>query len=120
VGIVNRGHDEPDLPRWLRLAAARRAEPAPDTLARVRARLVAGAAAPAWVAWLGRPVTVAAAAALLVASAWTGATLLGPAAGDGGQSFTLTDALLADDGSLGLAPPATEPGTSPDSQAVTP
>ena len=113
-------HDERDTPRWLRLASALRAEPAPDTLARVRARLAAGSPAPGWLAWLSRPVTVAASAALLVASAWIGAAMLAPGAGEEGESVSLSAALLGDDGTLGFTPSASEGESSADSEAVTP
>ena len=63
-----------DEPRWLKLAADLRAEPAPGTLARVRERLAAREREPAWVRWLGRPVALASSVALLVACAWGGNT----------------------------------------------
>lgn len=97
-------HDDHDheLPRWMRLAATLRAEPRPDTLARVRRRLVAGAAEPSWFRWLARPVAVATSAALLVLSAVAGNALLTGAAADTTDESTFTAALLGDDGSFGL------------------
>lgn len=97
-------HDDREAPRWLKLAATLRSEPAPDTLARVRARLAAREATPGWLLWLARPVTVAASAALLVATAWAAVVLLPPAANESGEAVSLTSALLGDDGSMGLAP----------------
>jgi hypothetical protein len=94
-------HD-PDVPRWMELAATLRAEPAPDTLARVRRRLAAGRGAePAWLRWLARPAAVAASAALLVASAIAGQMLLAGAAVEANDD-ALTSSLLGDDGSFGL------------------
>jgi hypothetical protein len=71
---MNSVHDDEKSPRWLRLAATLRAEPAPGTMARVRARLEQRE--PTWLTWLARPVTLAASAGLLVASAWFGASLV--------------------------------------------
>ena len=101
-------HDdhERDLPRWLKLAATLRAEPAADTLARVRHRVAARAAErslePSWIRWLARPVAVAASAALLVASAVAGNALLAGSSRETADAGTLTSALLDDDGSFGL------------------
>jgi hypothetical protein len=120
---VTHGHDErdeQDTPRWLRLAATLRAEPAPDTLARVRARLAAREPAPAWLGWLARPVTVAASAALLVASAWTGVSMLSTAASEVSEPVSLSEALLGDDGSLGFGSVTVDGATDADSQDVTP
>ncbi len=117
---MNHEHDEQDTPRWLRLASALKVDPAPETLARVRARLAARGSAPAWLAWLGRPATVAATGALLVASAWTGATLLGSRGAGNGEPLTFAEALLGDDGSLGLGTPRAEGAADADSHAVAP
>jgi len=47
---MNEHHEPPsDEPRWLRLAADLKAEPAPGTLARVRERLATREREPAWV-----------------------------------------------------------------------
>lgn len=113
-------HDERESPRWLRLASSLRAEPAPDTLARVRARLAASQAEPGWLRWLARPVTVAASAALLVTSTWVAVTVFSPGAGEEGESVSLTSALLDDDGNLGFHPSAIPGESSADSEAVTP
>jgi hypothetical protein len=117
---VNHEQDERDLPRWLRLAATLRAEPAPGTLARVRASLAARGTAPAWLVWLSRPVTVAASAALLVASAWIGSAVLSPGAESEGEPVSLSEALLGDDGSLGLPAPGAGDEAGTDSGSVTP
>ena len=114
------GHD--NAPRWMRLAATLRAEPAPGTMARVRARLAERAPAPRWLAWLGRPVTLAASAGLLVASAWFGAALVQSLPVYSTEHTTLAAALLEDDGSFGLP---LDDGTAPsdagaDSQEVAP
>ena len=103
-------------PRWLKLAAALRAEPAPDTLARVRGRLAARALEPSWIRWLARPVAVAASAALLVVSAIAGNALLAGPGTETADASTLTAALLDDDGSFGLGVDrATTTGTGPTS-----
>lgn len=104
---------EPDTPRWLRLAAAVRAEPEPDTLARVRARLAraglvpadaspARRPAPAWVRWLARPAALATTLGLLVVSAWAGSVWLSLPGGERGEDSSLVSALLGEDGSYGL------------------
>jgi hypothetical protein len=113
-------HDH-DVPRWMKLAATLRAEPAPDTLARVRRRLTAGRAAePAWLRWLARPVAVAASAGLLVASAIVGEMLLAGVPGEANDE-TLTATLLGDDGDFGLGlEPAVDGTVSADSEAVAP
>ena len=90
-------------PRWLRLAADLRAEPDAATLARVRARLAARGTAPAWVGWLARPVGLATAVGLLVASAWAGNAWLSAAGPERPDSGALVSALLGEDGSFGLA-----------------
>lgn len=97
-----RSEDASMSPRWMRLAAALRAEPAPDTLARVRGRLASRAAEPSWIRWLARPVAVAASAALLVVSAIAGNALLAGSQAETADATTLTAALLDDDGSFGL------------------
>ena len=94
--------DRQDEPRWLRLAAALHADPDAATLARARARITARGAGPAWIRWLARPVTLAAAAALLVVSV-VGGELLLASAGDV-PNAQLTSAMLADDGTYGLPP----------------
>ena len=99
---MNDTRDEANEPRWLRLAATLRAEADPATLARVRARLAARSAGPAWVRWLSRPVVLAASAALLVVSAFAGSALLS-ATGTGTEEETsMVSTLLGDDGSYGL------------------
>ena len=96
-------HEEQgEAPRWLKLAAALRAEPAPDTLARVRRRIASRAAAPSWVRWLARPVALAASAALLIVSAIAGNALLAGSSAETADASTLTAQLLGDDGSFGL------------------
>jgi anti-sigma factor RsiW len=111
---------EPDAPRWMELAATLRAEPAPDTLARVRRRLTAARAEPAWLRLLSRPVAVAASAALLVASAIAGEMLLAGASAEASDE-SLTSALLGDDGSFGLGLEQAAAGTvNADSEAVAP
>lgn len=97
---MNPVHDDENDPRWLKLAATLRAEPLPGTMARVRARLEQRE--PRWLTWLARPVTLAASAGLLVASAWFGASLVASDSRDSLEPATLTSALLDDDGSLGL------------------
>ena len=94
--------DDPNEPRWLRLAAALRAEPDAATLAHVRARLAARSAGPGWVRWLSRPAVLAACAALLVVSAWTGSVLLSSGAGSSDEDAVALSTLLGDDGSYGL------------------
>jgi len=118
---MNHGAEGPREPRWLRLAATLRAEPDHDTLARVRRRLAARAAAPAWFRWLGRPVAVAASAALLVVSAVAGNALLDSSVRDIADDGTLTLALLGDDGDFGLELDRTgNGGAAPaDSEGVT-
>ena len=112
-------HDERD-PRWLQLAATLHAEPAPGTMARVRARLEARE--PGWLTWLARPVTLAASAGLLVASAWLGASLVDPSPTLSTERTSFAAALLEDDGNFGL--PVDEGATpgeaSTDSEQVTP
>ena len=104
------GRDPNHEPRWLRLAADLRAEPAPGTLARVRERLaVRGEREPAWVRWLGRPAALATSVALLVACAWAGNAWLTDTASPRPDSASLVGALLDDDGSFGLGVQADEP-----------
>ena len=113
-------HEDEKSPRWLRLAATLRAEPAPGTMARVRARLEQRE--PLWFPWLARPATLAVSAGLLVASAWLGASLLPAGTLASSEDATLAAALLQDDGSLGLnLDDAALPGEAgADSQEVTP
>ena len=89
-------------PRWLQLAATLRAEPDGATMARVRARLAARSAGPAWVRWLSRPAVLAASAALLVVSAWTGSVLLSASTASADEDASVMSTLLGDDGSYGL------------------
>jgi hypothetical protein len=98
---VSERHEDERNPRWLELASTLQAEPAPGTMARVRARLEERE--PVWFQWLARPVTLAVSAGLLVASAWFGASLVdtNPAYSTEGTSFAA--ALLEDDGNFGLA-----------------
>jgi len=117
---MNSMHDDEKSPRWLRLAATLHAEPAPGTMARVRARLEQRE--PKWLTWLARPVTLAASAGLLVASAWFGASLVASDSRDSVEPSTLASALLDDDGSFGLSlDGASVPGgAGADSEGVTP
>ena len=106
-------------PRWLKLAATLRAEPAPDTLARVRRRLASRTVEPSWVRWLGRPVALAASAALLIVSAIAGNALLAGSNAATADASTLTAQLLGDDGSFGLDLERTAGGpASADSEGV--
>ena len=102
-----RGSD--DEPRWLRLAADLRAEPAPGTLARVRERLAGREREPAWVRWLGRPASLATSVALLVACAWAGNAWITASVRTQPEGATLVSALLDEDGSFGLGLGADEP-----------
>ncbi len=79
------------------LLSAVRAEPDPRVWTRARARLAAEREEPRWVTWLGRPVTLAASAAMLVV-ALGGSLLLQPAGGSTADATTLTDQLLAERG----------------------
>lgn len=113
--------DPNDEPRWLRLAADLRAEPAPGTLARVRERLaVRGEREPAWVRWLGRPAALATSVALLVVCAWAGNAWLTATESARPDGASLVGALLDDDGSFGLGVQSDEPvtPTGADSGAV--
>ncbi len=114
--------DEANEPRWLELAATLRAAPDPATLAHVRARLAALAAGPAWARWLSRPVTLAASAALLVVSAFTGSALLSAGSASAEDGTSVVSTLLGDDGSYGLPldRDASPGAASSDSEAVTP
>lgn len=94
--------EDPNEPRWLRLAATRRATPDPATLARVRARLAARPAEPAWVRWLARPAALAVSAGLLVVSAVAGAAYVSSATHTSSEDTSMLSALLGDDGSYGL------------------
>lgn len=112
-------HD-PHEPRWLRLAVTRRAEPAPATLARVRARLVARALTePAWLRWFARPASLAFAAGLLVASALLGvAWLRASASTAAAEQAALASVWSSDELALGLDSMSPEAGVSAaDSQA---
>ena len=111
------GNDEP---RWLKLAADLRAEPAPGTLARVRERLATREREPAWVRWLGRPVTLATSVALLLVCAWAGNTWIATTERARPDGATLVSALLDEDGSfgLGLESDAASPEPGADSDAV--
>lgn len=111
-------HD-PNDPRWLRLAATRRFDPAPDTLARVHARLAARSTdEPAWLRWFARPASLAFAAGLLVASAvigasWWRASVSAAAA----EQAALASVWSSDDASLGLESLGSDAGAAaPDSQ----
>jgi len=111
-----------DEPRWIKLAADLRAEPAPGTLARVRERLAErGEREPAWVRWLGRPAALATSVALLVACAWAGDAWVRSTANARPDSATLVSALLGDDGSFGLGIQTDQPvsASGADSGAVT-
>jgi hypothetical protein len=114
--------DPNDEPRWLRLAADLRAEPAPGTLARVRERLaVRGDREPAWVRWLGRPAALATSVALLVVCAWAGNAWITSTVRARPDGATLVSALLDEDGSFGLGLQADEAANplGADSGAVT-
>lgn len=100
--------DDLNEPRWLRLAGTRRAEPDPVTLARVRARLAAMPAEPAWVRWLARPAALALSAGLLVVSAVAGTAYLSNASSASSEDSTMLSTLLGDDGSYGLPVSASE------------
>jgi len=118
---MNEHHEPPDdEPRWLRLAADLKAEPAPGTLARVRERLAAREREPAWVRWLGRPAALATSVALLVVCAWAGNAWLAATASARPDSTSLVSALLDEDGSFGLGVQSDEPvnGYGADSGAV--
>lgn len=106
----------------MELAATLRAEPDAATLARVRGRLAARRAEPAWLRWLARPIAVAASAALLVVSAVAGNALLTTPSRENADEGALTVALLGDDGSfgLGLESSATTGSASADSEGVQP
>ena len=52
--------------------------------------------------WLSRPVTLAASAALLVASAFTGSALLSAGSAGAEDAASVVSTLLGDDGSYGL------------------
>ena len=95
-------HEEATSPRWLKLAAAVRAEADPATLARVYARLAARSAEPAWLRWLARPAALATSAALLVLSAVAGSALLGDSPSASGEGTLAAAELLGEDGSYGL------------------
>ena len=112
-------HDH-DVPRWMKLAATLRAEPAPDTLARVRRRLAAARPVePAWFRWFARPAAVAACAGLLVMSAIAGEMLLAGVSAEASDE-TLTATLLGDDGSFGLGLESATGSVSADSEEVAP
>jgi len=118
---MNEHHEPPsDEPRWLRLAADLKAEPAPGTLARVRERLATREREPAWVRWLGRPVTLATSVALLLVCAWAGNTWIATTERARPDGATLVSALLDEDGSfgLGLESDAASPEPGADSGAV--
>jgi hypothetical protein len=108
-------------PRWLRLAADLRAEPAPGTLARVRERLAVREGEPAWVRWLGRPAALATSVVLLVACAWAGNAWLATATSARPDGASVVSALLDEDGSFGLGVDADEAAgpSGADSGAVT-
>jgi len=120
---VGREPDDPNVePRWIKLAADLRAEPAPGTLARVRERLAErGEREPAWVRWLGRPAALATSVALLVACAWAGNAWVTSAANARPDSASLVSALLDEDGSFGLGIQSDQPvnASGADSGAVT-
>jgi hypothetical protein len=95
------------------LLSAVRAEPDSHLWTRVRARLAAEREEPGWVAWLARPVTLAASAAMLLI-ALTGSLVL-QSGGGSGSTASLTDQLLAE---RGVASAAELDGTSPGADAV--
>jgi len=109
---MNERHEHPnDEPRWLRLAADLKAEPAPGTLARVRERLATREREPAWVRWLGRPAALATSVALLVVCAWAGDAWITSTVSARPDGATLVSALLDEDGSFGLGTQADEPAS---------
>jgi hypothetical protein len=108
---MTKHEEQAAAPRWMKLAAALRAEPAPGTLARVRARLASRADEPSWILWLAQPVAVAASAALLIVSAIAANALLAGSNAETADAGTLTAALLDDDGSFGLGVEHTTTGT---------
>ncbi len=111
--------DDQATPRWIKLASALHAEPAPDTLARVRRRLASRTAAPSWIRWLARPVALATSVALLVVSAIAGNALLAGSRAETADASTLTAQLLGDDGSFGLDAASTNTGPAgADSEGV--
>ena len=114
--------DEPNEPRWLRLAATLRAQPDAGTLAHVRERLAARSSGPAWVRWLSRPLALAASASLLVVSGFTGSVLLSASNARADDDASLVSTLLGDDGSYGLAidPGGASGAASADSAGVVP
>lgn len=96
---------EPNDPRWLRLAATLHAEPAASTLARVHARLAQrGAAEPLWLRWLARPAALAMSAAVLAVSMLSGltwiATRTAPLAASDANAFA--SVFVGDESSFGL------------------
>ena len=122
---MNERNDDRDTagePRWLRLAADLRAEPAPGTLARVRERLAAREreSGLAWVRWLGRPAALATSVALLSVCTWAGNAWVSSSAASKSEGASLVTALLGEDGSFGLGVESDEPSgpTSADSGAV--
>jgi hypothetical protein len=118
---VNEREHEPREPSWLRLASDASAQPEPGTLARVRARIAARGDAPGWLAWLARPATLAASAALLVLSAWAGSAWVSAGAVDRGSDTATLGSLLGEDGSLGLPVDADDTATPrADSEGVVP
>ena len=103
---MNQPPDDEKTPRWLKLASALRAEPAPGTMARVRSRLAQrepfSSFSPTWLTWLARPASLAVSTGLLVASAWLGVSLLSTGTVTPDDETTFAAALLQDDGSMGL------------------
>jgi anti-sigma factor RsiW len=98
-------HDPYDDELLARLLAARSATRDPATLTRALARVRTGAASrgalePVWLAWLGRPITLATAASLLVVSLGAGVWLADRPASGTTATTTGTDligSLLTDE-----------------------
>ncbi len=116
------GHEWNDE-RIGRLLGASRSAANPAVLARVRSRLAAREASPGWLAFLGSPVALATACALLLVS---GVLSFNVVRADrltaATASTSLVSALLDDDGTYGLpaAAATTDAGTVSDSNGVTP
>ena len=99
-------HDEEFEKRIASLLAASRAHANPATLARARERLAEREAIPAVARWLGRPVGLIAASALLVVSALASITWVNVTSTAAGATpvteTSLVSSLLDDDGTYGV------------------
>ena len=109
-----------DLEKTLsRMLAAVGADAEPALLTRARARIAARAARPFLVRWAMRPAALGASMAIFVASAGLSFALVANTPdGAGGESATLIESLLeeegVEDGAI-AAPPAAAPGSASDS-----